>query len=66
MPAMRWPPVLFLLLPVVLAAQTPAERVAALVEPAGGDGAIVTSIGVTRAGTPIPALLRAEHLNVAV
>ncbi len=64
MPAMsRW--LVFLLFPAALLAQTPAERVHDLVESAGGGDAIKTSIGVTRAGTPIPALLRAKDLDPA-
>ena len=66
MAAMRWLPVaVCALLSAPLAAQDAASRVRALLEAAGGDGVIATSIGVTRRGTPIPALLRPEHLDPA-
>lgn len=46
-----------------LSAQTPAEKVESLLDQLGLPGVIKTSIGVTRKGTPIPALITKDDLD---
>ncbi len=69
---MRWFPILVTLVVCwPLSAQDASERVRELLESATGESnvttvvGVTTAVGVTRRGTPIPAILRPEHLDAS-